>query len=237
MTSGAQYRLHGYAVSNFFNIAHAALIEKGVDFEIEIERARQDPEFLKNSPMGKIPFLETSGGCIAETVAILEYLEDAIAVPKLHPVDIFERARVRQVINVLQLYVEAPVRALYPGVFMGGSNDGATVAASRATLSRGMRALANLVAPGEFLIGRQLTYADLYAFYCFDIAERVAGFVYGESVLDAVQGLRDWSDGVARRDSSRVVIGEFEKAFSAYLAEKSAAYIPPMGSKKLLATH
>lgn len=237
MTDGSQYRLHGYAVSNFFNIAHAALIEKGVDFEIAIERARQDSEFLKNSPMGKIPFLETSHGCIAETVAILEYLEDAIAEPKLHPVDIFERARVRQVVNVLQLYVEAPVRALYPGVFMGGTNGDATVVASKATLNRGMRALAHLVAPREFLIGRHLTYADLYAFYCFDIAERVAGFVYGESVLDAVQGLRDWSDGIARRDSSRLVVANFEKAFSAYLAEKNAAYIPPISREKLLATH
>ena len=236
MTSRPSYCLHGYAVSNFFNIAHAALIEKGVDFEIVIERARQDPEFLKSSPMGKIPFLETSHGCIAETVAILEYLEDAVAEPKLHPADVFERARVRQVVNVVQLYVEAPMRALYPGVFMGGSNDEATVMASKATLSRGMCALGNLLTPREFLIGRHLTYADLYAFYCLDIAERVAGFVYGESVLDTVEGLRDWSAGIARRGSSRLVFANFEKAFSAYLAEKNAAYIPPIG-RELLATH
>lgn len=100
-----------------------------------------------------------------------------------------------------------------------------------------MRALANLVAPQEFLIGRQLTYADLYAFYCLDIAERVAGFVYGESVLDRVEGLRDWSAGIARRASSRVVVANFEKAFSAYLAEKNAPYVLPIGREKLLATH
>lgn len=235
MTAGPEYRLHGYAVSNFFNIAHAALIEKGVDFEIVTQRASQDPEFLKSSPMGKIPFLETPRGCIAETVAILEYLEDAVDEPKLHPVDIFERARVRQIINVLQLYVEAPARALFPGVFMGGRNDEATVAASRVALSRGMRAIGHLAAPREFLVGKRLTYADLYAFYCLDIAERVACFVYGESVLNAVEGVRAWSAGIARRDSSRLIVTNFEKAFSAYLAEKNAAYIPPNGREEALA--
>jgi glutathione S-transferase len=237
MTKRFRYRLHGHAVSNFFNIVHAALIEKKVDFEIVTERASQDPEFLKKSPMGKIPFLETSQGCIAETVAILEYLEDAVDEPKLHPGDIFERARVRQIINVLQLYVEAPVRALYPGVFMGGSNNEATLIASKAALSRGSCALGLLVTPWEFLIGRKLTYADLFAFYCLDIAERVSVFVYGESVLDSVEGLRDWSARMAKRDSSRVVVANFERAFPGYLAEKNAAYVPPIRREERLAAN
>lgn len=226
MNGSPQFRLHGYPVSNFFNIAHAALIEKKAAFEVVTQRAGQDPEFLRMSPMGKIPFLETPRGFIAETVAILEYLEDAIAAPRLHPEDIFERARVRQIVNVVQMYIEAPVRSLFPGVFMGGRNSDTSVAAAKALLERGLRALGYLVSPGEFLLGDRLSYADLYAFYCLDIAERVSQFVFGESALAAVEGLPYWADVMAKRDSSRLVLANFETAFAGYLTEKNAVYRP-----------
>src|SRR3546814_18343819 len=76
-------RLHGYAVSNYCNAAQAALLEKGARFEVVTTRAAKDEAFLAHSPMGKIPYLETPDGCLAETVAILEYLEDAIDGPAL----------------------------------------------------------------------------------------------------------------------------------------------------------
>lgn len=226
MNGSPQFRLHGYPVSNFFNIAHAALIEKKADFEVVTQRAAQDPEFLRMSPMGKIPFLETSHSFIAETVAILEYLEDAIPTPRLYPEDIVERARVRQVVNVVQMYVEAPVRSLFPGVFMGGGNSDATVATAKAVLERGLRALGYLVSPGEFLLGARLSYADLYTFYCLDIAERVSQFVFGESALAAVEGLPKWARAMAERDSTRLVLANFETAFAVYLTEKNAVYRP-----------
>src|SRR3546814_11435296 len=67
-------RLHGYPVSQYFNAARAALIEKGTDFQVIPTRAAQDDAFLAPSAMGKIPYLVTPHGSIAETVAILEYI-------------------------------------------------------------------------------------------------------------------------------------------------------------------
>ena len=75
------FRLHGHPVSNYFNTVFAALIEKDASFEIVQVGASQDEAFLARSPMGKIPYLETAQGCIAETVAIVEYLEDEIPNP------------------------------------------------------------------------------------------------------------------------------------------------------------
>lgn len=219
-------RLHGHAVSNYFNIAHAALLEKGAAFELRSCRASQEPEFLELSPMGKIPFLETPRGCIAETVAILEYIEDALPGPRLYPANVFARARVRQAINVVQIYVEAPARSLFPGVFMGRRNSAAAVAAVRPELARAMRALGLLVSPDPFLFGAEPTYADFFAFYCLDIAERLSRFVYRESLLEQVDGLPAWSARMAERDSSRTVLAAFDQAFAAYLAEKKAAYRP-----------
>ncbi|MFP5496383.1 glutathione S-transferase family protein [Pseudomonas sp. 32A] len=223
MTRLQPLRLHGYAVSNYFNIAHAALIETATPFELVTTRASQQAEFLAISPMGKIPVLHTPAGWIGETVAILGYIEDCLPMPTLHAVDPFQRARERQVINVVQLYVEAPVRSLFPGVFMGANNSPVSVAAARITLDRAVVALRHLVAPGPFLMGAALSYADLFAFYCLDIAERVSGFVYRRSIL-AELGLQGWFAQMAQRDSTQTVLALFEDAFGQYLKEKNATY-------------
>jgi glutathione S-transferase len=227
----APLRLHGYAVSNYFNIAHAALLEKRADFELVITRASQDEAFLAVSPMGKIPVLETPRGWLAETVAIIEYLEDSLDGPALHAADAFQRARERQLINVVQVYVEVPVRSLFPGVFMGGENSLATLDAARMTLDRATRALRALVAPRPFLMGERLSLADLFAFYCLDIAERASGFAYQRSIL-AELGLQAWFAQMAERDSTRTVMALFEAAFGPYLADKNAAYrFQPAGDR------
>lgn len=222
-------RLHGYAVSNYFNIAHAALIETATHFELVTTRASQQAEFLSISPMGKIPVLQTPQGWIGETVAILGYIEDCLPRPTLYAAEPFQRARERQVINVLQLYVEAPVRSLFPGVFLGGNNSPLSVAAARITLDRATAALRLLVAPAPFLMGTALSYADLFAFYCLDIAERVSGVVYRRSIL-AELGLQEWFAQMARRDSSQTVMALFESVFGHYLKEKNATYrFQPVG--------
>jgi glutathione S-transferase len=219
--------LHGYPVSNYFNSVHAALIEKGADFTVVPTRASQDDAFLARSAMGKIPYLRTPDGCIAETVAILEYIEETVAGVPLYPADAFERARARQVINIVQVYVEAPLRSLFPGVFMGGENAPQTVAAVRTVVDRATRALGHLIAPDPFLMGARLTYADLFAFYTVDVGERVMRFSYGVSLLDSVAGLRDWYDTMAMRPSSRAVLADFTPAFAAYLRDKGAAWHEP----------
>lgn len=225
-------RLHGYAVSNYFNIARAALLEKNVEFEIVTVRASQEPDFLVHSPMGKIPVLQTSQGWVGETVAILEYIEDTQDGPRLHPADPYLRARGRQIINIIQMYVEAQIRTLFPGVFMGEQNNPATVDAVRQMLDRACGALGRLGAPWPYLLGKELSYADLFAFYCFDIAERVTRFVYDRSILAEIAGLETWFALMSQRASSRIVLADFESALSGYLVEKNAAYIQTANSGK-----
>ncbi len=221
----AALRLHGHPVSNYFNVVHAALIEKGAAFEIVLAGASQEEAFLARSAMGKIPYLETAHGCLAETVSILEYLEDVIPDPRLFPADSFERARARQIINVVQMYIEAPVRSIFPGVFFGGANSAETVTSSRLTLDRATGALRRLVEPAPWLLGGEFGYADIFAFFCLDIAERVACFVYDRSILGET-GLSDWHANVAGRKSSSSVLANFGPAFAAYLIDKNAAYTP-----------
>jgi glutathione S-transferase len=217
-------RLHGYAVSNYFNVVRAALIEKDAAFEIVTVRASQEPAFLAHSPMGKIPVLETAHGWLGETVAILEYLEDTQGGVRLHPADPFLRARGRQVINIVQMYVEAPVRLLFPGVFAGVPNTDLLVESVRQMLARATAALGHLGVPGAYMLGKELSYADLFAFYCFDIADRVTRFVYGRSMVQDAPALAAWFALMGERASSRLVMADFEHAFAAYVADKNSPY-------------
>ena len=88
-------RLHGFAASNYFNMAKLALLEKGVDFEINNVHGSQDPAFLAMSPRGKVPVLETDKGFLNETNVILEYIEETQGGKPLLPSDPYERGVVR----------------------------------------------------------------------------------------------------------------------------------------------
>jgi glutathione S-transferase len=223
-TVHAPLRLHGYPVSNYFNAVRAALIEQQRDFDIVLVRASQDPAFLARSPMGKIPVLETPSGWISETVAILEYLEDTGPAVPLHPGDPFLRARARQAMNIVQMYVEAPVRSLFPGVFGQASNAPELVESVRQMLVRAIGALERLHPSSTFLLGPEPGMADLFAYYSVDIADRVTRYVYGQSLLHQSEALRAWFDRMGQRASTQVVMGDFEIAFKEYLAEKNSPY-------------
>lgn len=219
-------RLLGYPVSNYVNIVRAALLEKGLDFEFVTTRASQEAAFLALSPLGKIPVLDTGEGWLTETVAILDYLDDAYPEVTLRHPDAFSRARSRQIINIVQLYVEAQVRQLFPGVFMGGSNAAATEATVRAMLDRATAALSRLLTPFPFLFGERPGQADLFLFYNLDIAERISRYVYDRSIIDEIGGLAEWLAAMHDRPSSRLVLADFHASFRTYLADHGAAYRP-----------
>jgi glutathione S-transferase len=223
----APLRLHGYPVSNYFNAVRAALIEQQRKFDIVLVRASQDPAFLAKSPMGKIPVLETPSGWISETVAILEYLEDTGPALRLHPVDPFARARARQAVNIIQMYVEGPVRSLFPGVFGHASNAPELVESARHMLVRAVAALERLHPSSAFLLGPDPGLADLFGYYSMDIADRVTRHVYGQSLLQQSAALRAWFDRMGQRASTRVVMGDFDIAFKDYLVEKNSPYRCP----------
>ena len=216
--------LHGHAVSNYFNTARAALIEKGLPFEIQRERASRDAAFLARSPLGKIPFLATPEGCLSETVPMLEYLEDCGAGTPLYPAEPMPRARVRQTLNILQLYLDAPMRRLYAGTVMGSQHTPGAVDAVGAQLTVTIDALRRLFVWGPYLLGNTLSAADLLALSCIDVGDRVTRQVYGWSLVERIDGLAAWGAHMAARPSTQVVAAEFLEQFDLYLASKQAAY-------------
>ena len=76
-----------------------ALHEKGLEYEtIETDLFTKPatPEFLELNPFAQIPVLDDDGFVIAESLAILEYLEEKYPTPALLPHDTRQRATARK---------------------------------------------------------------------------------------------------------------------------------------------
>lgn len=187
-------RLHGFAVSNYFNMVKLALLEKGIPFEINTVRGGQSPEFLAISPRGKVPCLETPDGFISETSVILEYLEETQGGKPLLPSDPYQRARVRALTKEIELYIELPARSCYPEVFFGARVDQVIKDRARDELTMGVAALRRHASFAPYVAGDQMSIADLMFLFSIDLARAV-----GRKLFD-IDLLADWPQARALLD-------------------------------------
>lgn len=184
-------RLHGFAISNYFNMVKLALLEKGVDFEVNTVRGSQDAEFLAMSPRGKVPFLETEQGYISETNVILEYIEETQGGKPLLPSEPFARATVRALAKEIELYIELPARSCYPEAFFGGKVEQNVKDKAKADLQAGVAALRRHGSFAPYVAGSEMTIADTVFLYSIDLARIVGKKLFGIDLL------ADWPEAQA----------------------------------------
>jgi len=177
-------KLCGFPISNYFNKVRIAMLEKGLEFELEPDcRPSQSPELLARSPMGKVPFLEVDGRTLTESQVICEYLEEAYPARPLYPRDPLERARVRELITYMELHVELVARRLYPQVFFGRPADEALKQAVEKDLARGIRAFRTRAKFAPYVAGAELTLADCAAFVHLPLVSLATKLAYGADVF------------------------------------------------------
>jgi len=177
-------KLGGFAVSNYYNKVKVALLEKGVQFEEEFRMTSQESEMLARSPMGKVPYLNIGGQHLCESQVICEYLEDTHPETPLYPKGALERARVRELITVLELHMELVARRLYPQAFFGGTASDEVKKQVEKDLAKGVRAFKQLARFSPFAAGASLSYADCAAGVHLPLVSLSTKIVYGRDVLD-----------------------------------------------------
>ena len=185
-------KLCGFAVSNYYNRVKLALLEKNIPFTEELIMTSQDPAMLKRSPMGKVPFLETPQGILCESGIINEYLEDAYPPMPLFPTDLFAKAKVREMYTVIDLYLELPARRLYPQAFFGGTISEQAKEQAKKELEKGVRTLQHLASWKPFIVGEQLSYADLNAFTHLPLVSMATKIIYGSDMLEAIPQIKPY---------------------------------------------
>ena len=177
-------KLHGFPVSNYANMVHFVLLEKGLAFDYVLRYPDQSEALLAGSPRGKVPFLETGDGCISETSVILEYLEEAFPdSPRLLPANAHERAYVRALMKKIELYIELPARACYLEAIFGIPVAEAIRLRAREELLAGIATLKRHGTFAPYLAGAQLTLADVVLLYSLDLAVTVGSRQFGLDLL------------------------------------------------------
>lgn len=183
-------KLHGFSVSNYYNMVKLALLTKDIPFEEVLVHGSQEPAFLAISPRGKVPVLETEQGFINETGAILEYLEERFPQRPLLPADPYQRGVVRALVREIELYIELPARSCYPQAFFGMPLPEAIREKGKAELLAGVAALARHGRFAPYVAGDALSIADLYFLYSIDLACEVAQKLFDTDLLAELPSAR-----------------------------------------------
>ena len=201
-------KLHGFVVSNYFNMVKMALIEKEIDYEFVENMPSQEEDFLAKSPMGKAPCIETDEGFLSETNVILEYLEENFDGPSLMPSNAFEKAKVRELMKEIELYIELPARTCFPEAFFGGSVSDEVKATAKANLIKGVACLKRNASFSPYVAGASMTYADIIFMYSVSLAGACAKRVLDMDLLADLPEAKELSKLLADRDSAKQVAAD-----------------------------
>jgi len=210
-------KLCGFHISNYFCKARIAMLEKGLEFELDPScRPSQAPEFLARTPMGKVPFLELDGGAtLSESQVICEYLEDAYPAKPLYPADPRERARVRELITYMELHIELVARRLYPQLFFGQPPDEAVKQSVQKDLAKGVRAFRARAKFAPYVAGAELTLADCAAYVHLPLVSLATKLAYGADVFTGMPQVKPYIAMLGERPAFRRVTEDRKAAQAA----------------------
>jgi glutathione S-transferase len=222
--------LHGFAASNYYNIAKYVLLYKEIPFEEHLVYSGGE-EWLSISPVGKIPALTTEDGQdISETTVICDYLEEVYPDKPLYPADPVARAHVRQIMKVSELYLELPSRRLIAYAFSGKPAPESALADARHVTNRGIKALQRLCQFSPYIAGSDMTLADIYVHYVNAVVNSIGSKQLDWDILAEVPGMKEWNRGMRDSDIARTIETDRranEPEFSAYITDYMASNTIP----------
>jgi len=214
-------KLGGFAVSNYYNKVKVALLEKGIPFEEVFSMTSQEENYLQRSPMGKVPYLDIDGQYLCESQVICEYLEDHYPDQPLYPKDVFERARVRELITVIELHMELVARRLYTQAFFGGTVSDEIKAHVEKDLAKGVRAFRQLARFTPFIAGADLSFADCAAGVHLPLVSLSSKIVYGRDALEDCTPVKPYLKMLNERPAFRKMNDDRKVATEAMAAARA----------------
>ena len=142
-----------------------ALALKGLAYEPIavnlLDASQKSEQYRALNPMGQVPCLVIDGHPFADSIAIMEYLDELHPTPALLPADGRARAHVRRLVNLVASGIQ-PIQNL--GVMRHHSPEKAEqIAWNRHWITEGLKAYEAAIAPeaGAYSFGGSLTMADL----------------------------------------------------------------------------
>ena len=170
-------KLHGFALSNYYNKVKLVLLEHGIPFEEVPTKLPLEEALLAQSPGGKVPYIETEQGFLCESAVIVEYLAARFPEKHIFAADPWQAAKERELTVFIETHLELNTRELYGEAFFGGKATDEV----KATMEKRLR---------RYVAGEQFGAADAAAFVSLPLVGRATQAVYGSDFLSDV-GI-DW---------------------------------------------
>ncbi|MFN8641405.1 MAG: glutathione S-transferase family protein [Candidatus Binatia bacterium] len=194
-------KLYDYPDCPFAQKVRVVLAEKELEYEtvfvdLRTGEHRQNAEFLKLNPYGKVPILIDDEVVVYDSTIINEYLEDEYPIPSLMPEDSAAKARVRTLedycdnsflpsAGFVQAELSKPVE----------EQDQERLSRYRTELQRGLKRLEVFLGGKEYLVG-DFSLADVAFVPALLILPRL-----GVDVDPALRGVTAWINRLKQRPS------------------------------------
>ncbi|MBI1817158.1 MAG: glutathione S-transferase family protein [Deltaproteobacteria bacterium] len=206
-------KLYNMNLSNFASKCRLAIYEKNAPVDIVAIPGGElkSPEYLKVYPLGKTPALEVNGQIIGESEVIVEYFEEKFPDKPLLPKDPESRARSRGFGRFHDLYLEPPIRALFPQV-AAKEKDQKLIADKLAEIKTRFDQLEGMLSSGPYALGSAFTLADCAVIPTMFFANLLLPMLGGAAPTEGRPKLAAWWAKVQERPAVQKVLGEQQQA-------------------------
>lgn len=199
--------IYGPAISTYTRTVRLTLEEKGAAYQLQevdiFSGGHQAPDHTRRHPFGLVPAFEHDGLAIYETSAIIRYIDEAVPGPGLQPGSARDRARMNQVIGVVDAYAYASLvtvlviqRLVVP--MAGGAPDEKLIGETMPRARQCLAAFDALNGGAPFIAGPALSLADLFLAPIFAY---LTATPESEALLAPHPSLRRWWDTISQRRS------------------------------------
>lgn len=182
--------IYGFAPSTYTRTARMAAMEKGVRYDLQ-PVAYGEPEHFALHPFGKMPILAHGDMRVFETLAIVSYLDNTFAGPRLVPQDVAAHIQTLTAISVAIDYAYLPIVHTKKD---GDNFDPEQLAAS----GRVFDWLESILSARDFVSGTRFGAADIFLIPMIDYHIRQAG---SDHVFASRASTEAWFTAATQRPS------------------------------------
>jgi glutathione S-transferase len=161
--------VYGIPGSPFLRTVEIVLREKDVPYHLKAMAPgeHKSDEYLKHHPFGRIPAFEHDGFSLYETQAIIRYVDETFIHPQFTPKTPKERARMNQIIGIIECYffpkAAAPIgfnRVIGPAL-LGVAGDDKAVAEAMPMARTSIATFDALLGDKPYVTGEHVSLADI----------------------------------------------------------------------------
>jgi len=202
----SKINVFGIPGSPFLRSVEITLNEKGLDYQLHALKPgeHKQPDYLARHPFGRVPAFEQDGFALYETQAIIRYLDEIASQPPLTPGTPQQRARMNQVIGIIEWYffpkAAAPIafnRIIGPRL-LGMTGDEAAIAEAMPMARTCFAELSRLLGDKPYFTGDAVSIADIMLAAQLDLFGECAE---GRELIDGAANLRPWLERMLSRPS------------------------------------